>query len=152
MPDVPLRNVRTMEELVAKSIAHRKVSMLLLGLFGVLGLAIASVGVYGVLAHMVTQRTREIGVRMALGATRGDVVGLVLRNAAALVAAGLAIGVSAAWYLGAASKAFLYQLEPTDPRAFASAVAVLLLAAVAASVIPARRAARVEPVVALRAE
>ena len=90
--------------------------------------------------------------RMALGATRGAVVGLVLRNAAALVAAGLAIGVGAAWYLGAASKAFLYQLEPTDPRAFASAVAVLLLAAVAASVIPARRAARVEPVVALRAE
>ena len=152
MPDVPLRNIRTMEELVAQGISRRKISMMLLGLFGVLGLAIASVGVYGVLAHMVTQRTREIGVRMALGATRSDVVGLVLGNAAAMVAAGLAIGVGAAWYLSAASKAFLYQLEPTDPRAFAAAVAVLLAAALAASVVPARRAARVDPIVALRAE
>ena len=152
MPDVPLRNIRTMEELVAKGISRRKVSMMLLGLFGVLGLAIASVGVYGVLAHMVTQRTREIGVRMALGATRSDVVGLVLRNAAAMVTAGLAIGVGAAWYLSAASKAFLYQLEPTDPRAFATAIAVLLAAALVASIVPARRAARVDPIVALRAE
>ena len=152
MPDVPLRNVRTMEELVAKGISRRKVSMMLLGLFGALGLAIAAVGVYGVLAHLVTQRTREIGVRMALGATRADVVGLVLRNAAALVAAGPGHRRRAAWYLSAASKAFLYQLEPTDPRAFASAITALLASALAASVIPARRAAWVEPVVALRTE
>ena len=101
---------------------------------------------------MVTEPCAD---RRADGAGRdaADVVGLVLpATPAALVAAGLAIGVGAAWYLSAASKAFLYKLEPTDPRAFASAVAVLLLAAVAASVIPARRAARVEPVVALRAE
>jgi len=141
-----------MEELGAQGISRRKISMMLLGLFGVLGLAIASVGVYGVLAHMVTQRTREIGVRMALGATRSDVVGLVLRNAAAMVAAGLAIGVGAAWYVSAASKAFLYQVEPTDPGAFAAAIAVLLAAALVASVVPARRAARVDPIVALRAE
>ena len=152
MPDVPLRNIRTMEELVAQGISRRKISMMLLGLFGVLGLAIASVGVYGVLAHMVTQRTREIGVRMALGATRATSSAWCCATPPRWWPPAWSIGVGAAWYLSAASKAFLYQLEPTDPRAFAAAVAVLLVAALAASVVPARRAARVEPIVALRAE
>ena len=152
LPDVPLRNVTTMEELVARRIAQRKLTMLLLGLFGLLGLVIAAVGVYGVLAYVVSQRTREIGVRMALGATRANVVGMVLRNACALVACGLVIGGVAAWYLSAASKAFLFRLEPTDPRAFAAAVVALSVAALVASAIPARRAASVDPMVALRSE
>jgi putative ABC transport system permease protein len=152
LPDVPLRNVTTMETLVAGHVAQRKLTMLLLGLFGLLGLVIAAVGVYGVMSYLVSQRTREIGVRMALGATRSNVVGMVLLNACALVASGLVIGGVAAWYLSAASKAFLFRLEPTDPRAFAAAVVTLLVAALVASAIPARRAASVDPMVALRAE
>jgi putative ABC transport system permease protein len=152
LPDVPLRNIGTLEESMAKRLAERRLSMLLLALFGLLGIAIAAVGIYGVMAYLVSQRTREIGVRIALGATRSSVVLTVLRDAAAMVAAGLGIGGIAAWYLSAASKAFLFRVEPTDPRAFAAAVASLLLAALAASVIPARRAANVDPMVALRAE
>jgi predicted permease len=152
LPDVPLRNVATMEELVARRLAQRKFSMLLLGLFGLLGLAIAAVGVYGLMAYVVSQRTREIGVRMALGATRANVVRMVLLNACALVAAGLALGAIAAWYLSAVSQAFLFRLQATDPRAFVAAVVCLFLAGLAAAAIPARRAAGVDPMVALRVE
>jgi putative ABC transport system permease protein len=152
LPDVPLRNVRTMEELIAGRVAQRRLTALLVGLFGVLGLAIAAVGVYGVMAYLVSQRTREIGVRIALGATRSDVVGMVLLEAGVLVASGLVIGGIAAWNLSAVSTAFLFRVEPTDPRAFALAVVSLLAAALVASAIPARRAASVDPMVALRAE
>lgn len=152
LPDVPLRNVRTMEDLIATRVAQRRLTMLLLGLFGLLGLVIAAVGIYGVMAYGVSQRTREIGVRMALGATRSSVVAMVLLDTCRLVAAGLIIGGVAAWYLSAASRAFLFRLEPTDPRAFAAAVVSLLLAAVVASAIPAWRAASVDPMVALRTE
>jgi putative ABC transport system permease protein len=152
LPDVPLRNVRTMEELIARQVAQRRLSMLLLGLFGLLGLVIAAVGIYGVMAYVVSQRTREIGVRMALGATRASVVRMVLLNAALLVAMGVVLGGFASWYVSAASTAFLFGLQPTDPRAFAAAAVALSAAAVIASVIPARRAASVDPMVALRTE
>jgi predicted lysophospholipase L1 biosynthesis ABC-type transport system permease subunit len=152
LPDVPLRNVSTMDELLNRRTAQRRLNMLLLGLFGLLGLVICAVGLYGVMAYVVSQRTREIGVRMALGATRAKVVGMVLANACALVGVGLIIGGAGAWYLGATARAFLFRLEPTDPRAFAAAVAALLLAAAIATIVPARRAASVDPVVALRAE
>jgi putative ABC transport system permease protein len=152
LPDVPLRNVRTMEEVLARRVAQRKLNMLLLGLFGLLGLVISAVGIYGVMAYMVSQRTREIGVRMALGATRRTVVGMVLRNATILVAIGLLIGGAGAWYLSAAAKTFLFRLEATDPRAFAAAIVSLTAAALIASAIPAQRAASVDPMVALRAE
>ena len=152
LPDVPLRNVRTMEELIARQVAQRRLSMLLLGLFGLLGLVIAAVGIYGVMACVVSQRTREIGVRMALGATRSSVVRMVLLNAAMLVTMGGVLGGIASWFLSAASTAFLFGLQPTDPRAFAAAAVVLSAAALMASVIPARRAASVDPMVALRTE
>ena len=112
LPDVPLRNVRTMDELFARRIAQRRLNMLLLGLFGLLGLVISAVGLYGVMAYVVSQRTREIGVRMALGATRSKVVRMVLTNACLLVAVGLIIGGVGAWYLSATAKAFLFGLEP----------------------------------------
>ena len=152
LPGVPLRNVSTMDELFARRIAQRRLNMLLLGLFGLLGLVISAVGLYGVMAYVVSQRTREIGVRMALGATQSKVVRMVLLNACALVAAGLVIGGVGAWYLSATARAFLFRLEPNDPRAFVAALVSLSLAAALASIIPARRAAAVDPVVALRAE
>jgi predicted permease len=152
LPDVPLRNITTMEQTFAKRIAQRRLNMLLLGLFGLLGLVIAAVGIYGLMAFVVAQRTREIGVRMALGASRSTVVTLVMVRALALVLSGLLVGGVASWYLSAAARAFLFRLEPTDFRAYAAAAAAILLAALAATAIPARRAASVDPVVALRAE
>ena len=152
MPDVPLRNMRTMEEVLAARIAQRRLNMLLLGLFGLLGLVISAVGIYGVMAYVVAQRTREIGVRMALGATRASVVRMVLVNACVLVAAGLAIGAVGAWYLSSAAKSFLFKLDPSDPRAFAAAIILLAFAGLIASVLPARRAATVDPMIALRTE
>lgn len=152
LPDVPLRAVKTMEDVVSRQTAQRRLNMLMLGLFGLLGLAISAAGIYGVIAYVVSQRTREIGVRIALGATPSTVVGMVLVNAGVLVAAGLIIGSVGSWYLSATAKTFLFGLEPNDPRAFAAALAALSLAAIVASVIPARRAASVDPIVALRAE
>ena len=152
LPDVPLRNPQTMEELMARHVAQRRLNMLLLGLFGLLGLVIAAVGIYGVVTYVVSQRTREIGVRMALGATRARVVGMVMMNACLLVAAGLFIGAIGAWYTSAAAESFLFRIEAKDPRAFLAALIALGLAGAVASAIPARRAASVEPMVALRAE
>ena len=152
LPDVPLRYVATMDELVARQTAQRRLNMLMLGLFGVLGLVISAVGVYGVMAYAVSQRTREIGVRMALGATRSQVMGMIFANASLLIIAGLVCGGVGAWFLSASAKAFLYGLEPNDVRAFVAAGVALSLAAIAASAIPARRAASVDPTVALRAE
>jgi putative ABC transport system permease protein len=152
LPDVPLRGVRSMEQLIATRVAQRRLNMLLLGLFGLLGLVISAAGIYGVMAYAVSQRTREIGVRMALGATRSRVVAMVLANACVLVAIGLAIGGAGAWYLSAAAKTFLFRMDANDPRAFVAAVAALSLAAVVATIVPARRAASVDPTVALRAQ
>ena len=152
MPDILLRNVRTMDEIIARQTAQRRLNMLLIGLFGVLGLVISAVGIYGVLAYLVSQRTREIGVRMALGATRGKVVSMVLWNAGMLVSLGLVLGGVAAWPLSATARSFLFRIDANDPRVFAAALVTLALAAFAASIIPARRAASVDPMVALRSE
>ena len=152
LPGVPLRNVRTMEQVVAGRMVQRRLNMLLLGLFGLLGLVISAAGVYGVMAQTVASRTREIGVRMALGATPSDVVGMILRNAGVLVVIGLIIGGLAAWSLSATAKSFLFGLQADDPRAFAVAVVVLAASALIASAVPARRAASVDPAVVLRTE
>lgn len=137
---------------MARLTAQRRLNMLLLGGFGLLGLVIAAVGIYGLIAYIVSQRTREIGVRIALGATRSSVVRMVMLDAAVLVGAGLSIGAAAAWSLSGIARAFLFRLEPADPRAFAIAVATLLAAALIATAIPARRAASVDPMTALRTE
>ena len=152
LPDVPLRNVTTMEEMFSRRTAQRRLNMLLLGLFGLLGLTIAGAGIYGLMAFVVVQKTREIGVRMALGASRARVVGTVVVHALALVAVGVALGSSLAWYLGETARAFLFGIGPTDPRAFAAAAISLLAAASVATIVPAWRAATVDPVAALRAE
>jgi predicted permease len=142
----------TLEQYFDRLIAQRRFNMALLALFGVLGLVIAAIGIYGVMAYVVAQRTTEIGVRMALGATRGDVVGMVLRRASVLVAAGLGIGAAVSWYVSASVRTFLFDVRPNDVRIFAAALAVLAAAALVASAIPARRAASVDPLIALRGE
>jgi predicted permease len=152
MPDVPLRNIRTLEEVIARQVAQRRFNMLLLGLFGVLGLVIAGAGIYGVLAYVVSQREREIGVRMALGATRGRVVGGVVSTAGLLVAAGIIAGLAASYFLVGQAESFLFRMRIDDWRVFASALVALVVAALLAAVIPARRAAAVDPLVALRSE
>ena len=145
-------DVITLEGYMDRLIAQRRFNMALLALFGGLGLVIAAVGIYGVMAYIVAQRTSEIGVRMALGATRGNVVAMVLRRAAVLMAAGLVLGGAAAWFLSANVRSFLFQTEPTDPRIFLASLAVLTAAGFIASALPARRAASVDPLVALRHE
>jgi len=151
-PDVPLRNVSTMSEVLSKRLAQRRLNMLLMGLFGLLGLVISAVGIYGVMAYVVAQRTREIGVRMALGATQLDVVTMVVLSAARLVSCGIAVGGAAAWYLSAGARTLLFRLEPTDVRAYVAALTLLAAAGLVATAIPARRAASVDPVEALRSE
>jgi putative ABC transport system permease protein len=144
----------TVEGHLDRLLAQRRFNMALLALFGGLGLVIAAVGIYGVMAYLVAQRTNEIGVRMALGATRGQVVGMILRRAGVLTALGLVIGTLMAWPLGSyfQLKSFLFEVEPTDIATYLAALAVLAAAGLAASAIPARRAASIDPLAALRHE
>ena len=152
MPNIIVPETQTFEQMYDTLIVQRKFNMIMLAIFGALAIVIAAVGIYGVMAYIVSQRTREIGVRIALGASRAAVIRMVLANAGTLVAAGLAIGGVAAWYLSAAAKSFLFQLDARDPRAFAGAMLCLTLAALVATALPARRAATVDPNTALRAE
>jgi predicted permease len=152
LPQEPLRYVARMDDLVTAQTSERRLNMLMFGLFGLLGLVISAVGIFGVIAYLVSQQTREIGIRMALGATRGRVVGAVLGHACGLVAAGLIAGGTAAWSLSNMAGQFLFQLDPRDARAYALAMMTLLAAGLLAAVLPARRAASVSPTEALRAE
>jgi putative ABC transport system permease protein len=142
----------TLERYLDRLIAQRRFNMAVLALFGVLGLVIAAVGIYGVMAYVVAQRTNEIGVRMALGATRGNVVSMILRRAGALMGLGLLVGGVGAWYLGAVIKSFLFDVQPNDVGIFAGALLVLAVSGLLASLLPARRAATVDPLIALRSE
>jgi len=144
----------TLEGHLERMIAQRRFNMALLALFGGLGLVIAAVGIYGVMAYLVAQRTNEIGVRMALGATRGHVVGMILRRASFLTALGLTLGTLIAWPLSSyfQVKSFLFQVEPTDVGTYVVSLTVLAAAGLAASALPARRAASIDPLTALRHE
>jgi predicted permease len=142
--------ISTLEQSMDRLIAPRRFNMAMLGLLGALGLVIAAVGIFGVMAYTVTQRTSEIGVRMALGATPAGIVSMVLKGAATLIAAGLVLGAAAAWPLASFAEAFLFQLTPTDPRVFVGAIALLAVVGLFAAVIPARRAAKVDPLKSLR--
>ncbi|HUF67831.1 MAG TPA: FtsX-like permease family protein [Longimicrobiales bacterium] len=126
--------------------------MLLLAAFAVVATALAVVGLYGVIAFGVAQRARELGIRMALGALAADITGLVLRQAAVIVAAGIAIGLLASAALGGVMRGLLFEIEPADPATLAGVTAVLAGAAVLACVVPASRATRVDPAITLRAD
>ncbi len=152
LPQAPVRNVARYEDLLAAQTAERRLSMLMFSLFGFLGLVISAVGIFGVIAYLVSQQTREIGIRMALGATRSRVVAAVFGHVGRLVGAGLIVGGVAAWSLSNAAGRFLFGLAPTDARAYAIAMFTLLAAAFVAALLPARRAASIDPTEALREE
>ena len=151
-PGVPTPEAITMESLLGERIAQRRFNMLVVGLFGGLALAIASAGLYGVMAYLVSQRTREIGVRLALGAAPGRVMTAVIGRGVMHTAAGVAIGIVAAWQFASLIEKFLFQVRPHDPVVYAAVAALLGACGVIAAFVPARRAAHVDPVIALRVE
>ena len=150
--NLPLADARTMEELLGTSLFPARMGAILLGAFGLLALVLAAVGLYGVMSYSVSRRTREIGIRMALGARGGDVLRLVLGESMTLVAVGMLLGLVAAFAATRLLSGFLYGVSPTDPAAFVGIGLLLALVALAASLIPARRAAHVDPLVAFRYE
>jgi putative ABC transport system permease protein len=150
--DLPLFDVSTLEQRLAASVAARRFGLLLLGAFAALALALAAVGLSGVIAYAVSERTREIGIRMALGADRGDVLSMIVGKGLAMAAVGVAIGLPVAFGLSRFLASSLYGIAPSDPVTYLMIPVVLLTAALFAAYIPARRATRVEPVVALREE
>ena len=145
-----LTSVETLDEIRARSVGDRRFTMLVLGGFASLGLLLAAIGIYGVLAYSVARRTREIGVRMALGAARERVVRMVLRDALTPVVTGSAVGIVIALVATRLMSAMLYGVSSTDPVTFVLVVVVLIGVALMASAVPATRAARVDPIVALR--
>ena len=150
--EAPITDVQTMDQIVSSSIAEPRFQSILLGSFGALGLILAMVGIYGVISYGVRQRTREIGVRMALGARPRDVLRMVIREGMLLAGAGILLGVGGALALTRFLRSLLFEIKPTDPVTFAGVAIVLTLAALAACWIPARRAMRIEPMEALRYE
>ena len=150
--NVALGNVRTMEQVIARSLAQRKFTMMLLGIFAGLAVVLAAIGLYGVMSYTVTQRTREIGIRMALGAQRADVLKLVVRQGMILTAAGVLAGLAASFGLTRLIANLLYGVAPTDLATFAALSLLLLAVALLACWLPARRASGVDPMVALRSE
>ena len=147
-----LTNVGTVNDLINNSLWTARMAAALLGVFGLLALGLASIGIYGVMAYTVTQRTREIGIRIALGAARGSVLGMVVRQGMSLVVAGIVVGLAGAVAVTRFAAAVMFGVDPTEPLTFAAVTALLLLTALLACLIPSRRAARVDPVVALRYE
>ncbi len=151
-PLVPTGRVRSMQQVLSHSLALRSFMMTLLSFFASLALLLACIGIYGVISYAVSQRTREIGVRMALGAKRVDVLRLVLAEAMKLILIGVAVGVAAALALTKAMASFLYGVSAANPFIFLSVILLLMIVALAACYVPARRAMRVDPIVALRYE
>lgn len=151
-PALPLKRIRSMEQILARSISGERFYMMLLGIFAVLGLALASVGIYGVMSYAVEQRTHEFGVRLALGARRGDVLRIVLRHGMTLASIGVAIGLASAFALTRLMSSLLYGVSATDAATLAGVSVFLAGVALAACFVPARRATRVDPIVALRYE
>jgi len=151
-PDQPVGDIRTMSQVVSENVSQPRFYTLLLGIYAALALVLAATGLYGVLACTVNQRKREIGIRMALGATGGSVFRLVLAQALRLIGAGIAIGLAGSWGLTRLIASQLYRTPATDPLTFAAAAALMIAVGAAATWVPARRAVKVDPAIALRCE
>jgi len=151
-PDQIIWRTQTLDQLLSTSVAPRRFNMFLLGIFAAVALVLAAVGLYGVMSYSVSWRTHEIGIRMALGAKRANVLRLVVRQGMTMALIGLAIGLVGAFSLSRVLKSLLYGVSSTDPLTFAIVSVVLLAVALLACLLPARRATRVDPLVALRTE
>ena len=151
-PNLPLAEVRTLDAILAQSMARTSFTLVMLAIAAAVALALGVVGIYGVISYVVSQRTREIGVRMALGADRRDVRRMVLRQGVILAGIGVVIGLVAAVGLTRFMSSLLYGVEATDPVTFAAVAALLTAVALVASYLPAVRASRTDPLVALRCE
>ena len=150
--DQPVADIKTMDHIVSEAIARQRFSMLLLGIFAGLALVLAAVGIYGVMSYSVVQRTHEIGIRMALGARRADVLQMTVKQGLKLVGAGMMLGLAAAFLLTRVLASLLYGISATDPVTFLGISLVLLAVAILASYLPALRATSVDPIIALRAQ
>jgi putative ABC transport system permease protein len=151
-PDLPLSDIQSMDDRIGNSWSRQRFDALLFGGFAALGLLLATSGIYAVVSYAVSMRTREMGIRLALGATAPAVIRLVVREGMGFPAAGLVAGAVAAFMFGGALRGVLYQVSPTDPGVFAGALGLLLAVSLVACFVPARRATRVDPLVALRAD
>jgi len=151
-PDLPMYSVRTMSERVAESLARRRFSVLLLGLFAGFALALATIGIYGVMAYLVNQGMREIGIRMALGATQREILRLVVFQGMTLAISGVTIGLVAALVFTRSMRSLLFGVNASDPATFGAISILLIVVALVATYVPAKRAARVDPILCLRAE
>jgi ABC-type antimicrobial peptide transport system permease subunit len=151
-PSLPIVKLRSMDDVFDDSVSRPRFLAQLLGLFAGLALLLAAIGTYGILSYSVTERRREIGIHMALGATRGNVLGMVLGHGLRLTIIGLATGLAAAFGLTRLLQTQLFNVKPTDPVTMASVVGIIAVVALAACYIPASRATRVDPMVVLRDE
>ncbi len=151
-PNLPGNQARTLQQLVDKSVSPRRLIVLMLGGFAVFALILASLGIYALISYSVSQRTQEIGIRMALGASAGDVQRRIVGQTLGLSAIGMVLGVAASWAVGRSVSGLLFGVTATDPVTFAVMLLVLGSVALLAGYLPARRASRIDPLVALRVE
>jgi ABC-type antimicrobial peptide transport system permease subunit len=151
-PEIALAHPRTMDQIKVENLSEDRFTMVLFASFAGVAVLLAAVGIYGVMAFTVSQRTKEIGVRIALGASKGNVTGLIVREGSLLALIGLAVGFGGAFFVGHAMQGALYGVKALDLMVFSVIAGILFVTALLASYLPARRAAAIDPVIALRAE
>jgi len=151
-PNQPVQNIQNVADLVSQSVATRRYTLVLVGAFAGVGLLLAAVGVYGVISYATSQRAREFGIRIALGATRGRVVSHVLRRSVVLTALGSVVGIVGSLFLTRSLSSLLFEVSPLDLLSFSAAVTLLAFVSIGASLLPAWRAARVDPIIAMQSE
>jgi putative ABC transport system permease protein len=151
-PDQPVQNIQNVADLVSQSVATRRYTLILVGAFATVGLLLAAIGVYGVISYATSQRAREFGIRIALGATRGRVISYVLRSSVILTTIGLVVGIIGALFLTRSISSLLFEVNPLDLLSFSAAVALLAILSIGASLLPAWRASRVDPIIAMQSE